>query len=151
MNQNQRTILLIEDDPNDTFLLKYAFEMAGILNPIQVLEDGQQAIDYLTGANQFSDRKRYPFPALVLLDLKLPVRMGFDVLRWIRDQPRLRSLLVLVLTSSSDPRDIDEAYRLGARCYLVKPLSVPERLQMARTIKQYWLELNQFPSSGETR
>ncbi len=146
MSDAAKTILHVEDDKNDVFFLKFAFEDAGIANPVQVVEDGQSAIDYLAGKGKYADRDRYPFPCLVLLDLKLPVKMGLDVLRWIQEQPQLRNLLVLVLTSSSDIRDIDEAYRLGARSYLVKPLSVDKRLELAQLLKRYWLELNQPPS-----
>lgn len=146
MNGDNRTILLIEDDQNDVFFLQYAFEVANITNPLQVVVDGQQAIDYLAGTGKYADRSQFPFPCLVLLDLKLPVKMGIDVLQWIHQQPQLCSLLVLVLTSSSNVEDIDEAYRLGARSYLVKPLSVEKRLELARLIKSYWLNLNQFPS-----
>jgi CheY-like chemotaxis protein len=148
MNAEGRNILLVEDDRNDAFFLKYAFETAGISNPVHVVEDGQHAMDYLAGVGQYADRLRFPFPCLVLLDLKLPVRTGLDVMRWIRQQPGLQNLLVVALTSSSDIADIDEAYRLGVRSYLVKPLSVHERLAMAQAIKTYWLELNQFPSLG---
>jgi CheY-like chemotaxis protein len=148
MNQND-TILLVEDDENDVFFLKYAFENAGITNPLQVVHDGQAAVDYLAGANQYADRSRFPLPSLVLLDLKLPLKMGLDVLRWIHDQPHLRSLLVIILTSSADTRDIEECYRLGARSFLVKPLSVDKRLEMAKAIKHYWLELNAIPPSSE--
>lgn len=146
MRASGRTILLVEDDPNDTFFLQYAFEQAGITEPLQVVVDGQQAIDYLAGNGPYANRSRFPFPCLVLLDLNLPVRMGLDVLRWIQPQPELRSLLVVVLTSSSDDTDVDEAYRLGARSYLLKPLSVEKRLAMAEAIKRYWLEKNQFPT-----
>ena len=146
MNGELGRILLIEDDQNDVFFIQYAFEAATITNPLQVVVDGQQAIDYLAGAGRFTDRARFPFPSLVLLDLKLPVKMGMEVLKWIHQQPSMRNLLVLILTSSSNIEDIDEAYRLGARSYLVKPLSVEKRLAMARLIKDYWLDLNQFPS-----
>jgi CheY-like chemotaxis protein len=139
-------ILLVEDDENDVFFLRHAFEIAGITTPLQVSGDGQQAIDYLSGSGSYADRETYPLPCLVLLDLKLPIRMGHDVLRWIRNQPQLETLLVIVLTSSADPRDIDECYRLGARSFLVKPLSVDRRLEMAKAIKAYWLQLNQFPT-----
>lgn len=148
MSTEGKTILLVEDDKNDVFFLQYAFEMAGVANPLQVVVDGQQAIDYLAGAGIYADRNRYPFPCLVLLDLKLPVRMGLDVLRWIQQQPNLRNLLVIVLTSSSDLLDVDEAYRLGARSFLVKPLSVDKRLEMAKALKTYWLDLNEFPTLG---
>jgi CheY-like chemotaxis protein len=113
-----------------------------------VVGDGQEAMDYLAGTGKYADRIRYPFPCLVLLDLKLPVRMGLDVLRWIREQPGLQTLLVMVLTSSSDISDVDEAYRLGARAYLVKPLSVDKRLEMAQAIKRFWIDFNEFPTLG---
>jgi CheY-like chemotaxis protein len=145
MDASSRPILLVEDDENDVFFLKYAFEAAGIKNPLHSVQDGQQAIDYLSGSGPYADRRQYPFPWLVLLDLKLPIKMGMDVLRWVRQQPQLAALLVVVLTSSSDSRDIDEAYRCGARSFLVKPLSVEKRLELAKAIKLYWLELNQFP------
>jgi CheY-like chemotaxis protein len=139
-------ILLVEDDQNDVFFLQYAFETANITNPLQVATDGQQAIDYLAGHGEYSNRAQYPLPCLILMDLKLPVKMGLDVLRWIHQQPHLGNLLVIVLTSSSNAEDIDEAYRLGARSYLVKPLSVDKRAELAQSIKSYWLEMNQFPS-----
>jgi len=140
------SILLVEDDQNDVFFLQYAFETANITNPLHVVTDGEQAIDYLAGNGKYSDRALYPLPCLVLLDLKLPVKMGIDVLRWIHQQSELRHLLVIILTSSTNTEDIDEAYRLGARSYLVKPLSVDNRLGLAEMLKSYWLELNQFPS-----
>jgi CheY-like chemotaxis protein len=117
-----------------------------VVNPVEVVKDGQEAIEYLAGGSRFSDRSRYPLPCLVLLDLKLPVRPGMDVLRWIGNQPHLKPLLVIVLTSSKDANDVEEAYRLGARSFLVKPLSIHERTEAAKVIKRYWLELNQFPS-----
>jgi CheY-like chemotaxis protein len=148
MASGARTILLIEDDQNDAFFFKYAFQEAGIFNPIQTVDDGQQAMDYLSGAGPYANRERFPFPCLVFLDLKLPVKMGSDVLRWLQKQPQLQSLLVLVLTSSSNLRDVDEAYRLGARAFLVKPVSTDKRIEMARIIKKFWLELNEPSSLG---
>jgi len=137
---------VVEDDPNDVFFLQYAFQEAGIKNPIQVADDGQQAIDYLQGEGAYADRSRFPLPCLVLLDLKLPVKMGLDVLGWVRNQSQLQHLLVIVLTSSSNIRDVDDAYRLGARAFLVKPVSTDDRIEMARAIKRFWLELNEPPS-----
>jgi CheY-like chemotaxis protein len=147
MVETPKSILLVEDDENDVFFLTYAFEAAGVVNPVVVARDGQEAMEYLGGVGRFSDRSRHPFPGLVLLDLKLPVKTGLDVLRWIR-QSGMRNLLVIVLTSSKDPHDVDEAYRLGARSFLVKPLTISERLETAKVIKRYWLELNQLPSTG---
>lgn len=146
MRNEGKPILLVEDDQNDAFFLQYAFEAAGIENPLQVVVDGQQAINYLSGKGPYADRRRFALPCLVLLDLKLPVRMGTEVLRWIREQPLLSSLLVVVLTSSSNNSDVDSAYECGAQSYLVKPLSLEKRLEMARAIKNYWLDLNEFPT-----
>jgi CheY-like chemotaxis protein len=146
MSNGEGTILLVEDDSNDVFFLQYAFEAVGITNPMQVVTDGQQAIDYLAGTNQFADRRQFPLPVLVLLDLKLPVKMGLEVLRWIQVQPYLANLLVIILTSSSDSADVERAYALGARSYLVKPVSLEKRVEMAKVIKNYWLELNRQPT-----
>jgi DNA-binding response OmpR family regulator len=148
MKSQGKTILLVEDDQNDVFFLRYAFEAADIQNPLQVVFDGQEAINYLAGKDKYADRRHFPLPCLVLLDLKLPGKMGNDVLRWMRDQPQLSHLLVIMLTSSSDLNDVDGAYECGAQSYLVKPLSMEKRLEMARAIKTYWLELNEFPSVG---
>jgi CheY-like chemotaxis protein len=139
------TILLVEDERNDVFLLQYAFEAAGIRNPLQMVEDGQQAIDYLGRAGKYANRAEYPMPCLILLDLKLPMKSGHDVLRWIQQQPALQLLVVIVLSSSRNRNDVDEAYQLGARSYLVKPLTMNARLELARTIKHYWLQVNVLP------
>jgi len=124
MKRNENgTILLVEDDPNDVFLMKRALKGAAITNPLKIAEDGQQAIDYLAGAEQFANRHEFPIPDLIFLDLKLPYKNGFEVLEWIRTQQLLESTPVVVLTSSSEERDIRESSRLGARCFLVKPPS----------------------------
>src|SRR5438309_108541 len=104
-----KIILQIEDDPNDVFILRHAMKKAGVVNPIQVVNDGQQAIDYLKGAGSFADRERFPLPSLVLLDLKLPYVMGLDVLKWIRQQPGAAPIVV-VLTASGEDADIATAY-----------------------------------------
>src|SRR5688500_3072954 len=137
MNQ---TILLVEDDSNDVFFMKRAMKLAGIINPVQVASDGRQAMNYLGGGNKRADRAQFPLPCLVLLDLKLPHVMGLDVLKWIREQPELKHLIVLVFTSSKLPLDISKAYSLGANSYLVKPSSPRELPEMVRMIKNYWLE-----------
>ena len=145
-DRDQSTILLVEDERNDVFFLEYAFEGAGITNPLQIVEDGQEAIDYLAGTGKYADRRKYPLPCLVLLDLKMPRKSGLDVLRWIQEHPAFQMMIVIVLSSSRNKSDVDEAYQLGARSYLVKPLSVSERLELARALKHYWLKLNTLPS-----
>jgi len=138
-----RTILLVEDDTNDVFFMKRAMKLAGMINPVQVVSDGRDAIHYLDGTGEYSDRTKFPLPCLVLLDLKLPHVMGLDVLKWIREQPELRTVIVLVFTASKLPPDVSKAYFLGANSYLVKPSQPDELIQMVRLIEQYWLNLNQ--------
>jgi len=148
MSRELSTILLVEDERNDVFLLQYAFESAGIANPLQVAEDGQEAVEYLAGTGKYADRGKYPMPCLVLLDLKLPIKSGLDLLRWIQQQPALQELVVIVLSSSREKSDVDSAYQLGARSYLVKPLSMSKRLEVAKAIKHYWLQLSVLPSTA---
>jgi CheY-like chemotaxis protein len=138
-----RTILLVEDDENDVFFFKRAAKLAGMMNPLHVAQDGQQAIDYLKGTGAYADRTQFPLPSLVLLDLKLPHVMGLDVLKWIRAQPELQTVIVIVFTSSRLAPDIDTAYRLGANSYVTKP-ATPGRLQaMLVVLRQYWLDINE--------
>ena len=138
------TILLVEDDPNDVFLMKRALKSAEITNPLKIAEDGQEAIDYLVGTGQFGNRAEFPIPNLIFLDLKLPYKNGFEVLEWIRRQPSLDSTLVVVLTSSSEERDIKETYRLGAKSFLVKPPTQAMLLDLMVALKDYWMNHNEF-------
>ena len=138
-------ILLVEDNPDDVLLLQRAFRKANLMNPVQVVPDGQAAIDYLSGAAPYDDRSRYPIPALVLLDLKLPKRNGHEVLQWIRAQPGLRRLPVAVLTTSRESPDINRAYDLGANSYLAKPVDFDALIEMVKTLQLYWMILNERP------
>lgn len=142
-----KTILQVDDDPNDVFLLQHALRKVGVANPIQVAGDGQQAIEYLQGAGKFTDRAKFPFPCLVLLDLKLPFVMGLDVLRWIRQLPG-PVLTVLMLTVSGSEADIVEAYRLGANAFLTKPSEASRLEEMVRAIKDFWLTHNTLPQGA---
>lgn len=139
-------ILQVEDDPNDVFFMERAFKAAGITHPLRVVRDGQAAIDYLSGAGEFSDRAQWPLPCLILLDLKLPLRDGFEVLAWIRQQPQLQLIPVIVLTSSAREADVDQACLLGANSFLVKPSDLKERAELARALNEYWLRHNRMPS-----
>ncbi|HVO95805.1 MAG TPA: response regulator [Terriglobales bacterium] len=139
-----RSLLLVEDNEDDVFLMKRALKEAHVMNPLYVVVDGQEAVDYLAGKGRFTDRKRYPLPAVVFLDLKLPYISGHDVLAWIRGQKEHESLVVIVLTSSNEASDLSRCYSLGANSYLVKP-PTPEQLgDLAKAFKWYWLEYNQF-------
>jgi CheY-like chemotaxis protein len=139
-----RALLLVEDNEDDVFLMRRALKGAKVANPLFVAEDGQQAVDYLGGAGKYSDRARYPLPAVVFLDLKLPMISGHDVLAWIRRQSDLDNMVVIVLTSSNEASDLNRCYSLGANSYLVKP-PTPEQLEeLAKAFRWYWLEYNHF-------
>ena len=139
---NSDVILYAEDDENDVFLMQHAFRKAGIENRLEIVGDGQAAIDYLEGVNEFADRHRFPFPKLLLLDLKLPLLSGLDVLKWIRASPKCCTLPVIMLTSSNQDSDIHRAYILGVNSYLVKPGKPEELLAMVNTIRDFWLNIN---------
>ena len=139
-------ILQVEDDRNDIFFLEHAFKAAGITHPLQVARDGQEAIEYLSGTGEFADRARYPLPCLILLDLKLPRKDGFEVLEWMQGEPNLRQLTVIVFTSSARAADVDRAYHLGANSFVVKPSQLEERVELAKLIKSYWLHHHRMPS-----
>ncbi len=143
------TILLVEDDPNDIFLMKRALKHAEIVNPLKMACNGQEAINYLSGTEEFSDRAQFPLPTVVFLDLKLPYKSGFEVLQWIRSQPSLASVVVVVLTSSSEERDIKESYRLGARSFLVKPPTQGMLSELMLSLRDYWIKHNEFASPDQ--
>jgi CheY-like chemotaxis protein len=145
MPNSQHTILQVEDDPNDVFFLQHAFELADVRSRVLVAHDGEEAIAYLSGAGAFKDRVRYPFPTLILLDLKLPRRSGLDVLRWLREESGLPPVAVVVFSSSGDERDVDEAYRLGANSYVSKPLTVDDRTRFVKVIHEYWFGFCKLP------
>ena len=139
------SILLVEDDPNDIILIKRAFEKANITNPLQVVENGEEAISYLDGKGRYGDREKYPLPILILLDLKLPRKSGHEVLEWLRQQPGLKRLTVVVLTSSQQSSDINRAYDLGANSYLVKPVTFDTLVEVVKNLNFYWVILNENP------
>jgi CheY-like chemotaxis protein len=134
-------ILLVEDNEDDAELIRRAFRKAQIANPLQTAGDGDGAVEMLKQAAATDH-----LPILVLLDLKLPRRSGFEVLAWIRSNPATRRLTVVVLTSSRQSADVDRAYDLGANSYLVKPVASDALVEMARTLNLYWLTMNEPPS-----
>jgi CheY-like chemotaxis protein len=128
-------ILLVEDNEDDAFFFERALKASGISHKVFRAEDGQQAINYLSGSGEFRERSKYPAPKLIFLDLKLPIVSGLEVLAWIRAQSEYRDTSVVVLTSSNEPDDFTEAHRLGANCYKVKPLAGSELLELAKAVK----------------
>ena len=121
-DMNENAILLVEDSSQDANLILAAFKKWGVSNPVHVVHDGEQALEYLSGQGQFADRQRHPLPCLALLDLHLPLMSGFEVLQWIRSQPELASLPVVVLSGTKDPSHFEEAQRLGAIACVAKTL-----------------------------
>lgn len=136
MIPSKPVILLAEDDDNDVFFMRRALEKSQFDFPMQVVTDGQHAIDYLGGEGKFSNREEYPLPSVILLDLKMPFRDGFEVLEWIRTQSSLDAVPVAVLTSSAEERDRRRAKELGASAYFVKPPRPETIAEIVQLIEQ---------------
>ncbi|WNG21393.1 response regulator [Cystobacter fuscus] len=143
-----RSILLVEDNPDDVDLTRRAFQRAGLTQPIDVVEDGVEALDYLFAREAYAHRAQEPLPGLVLLDLKLPRLDGHAVLRQIRANARTRFLPVVILTSSDEEKDLVESYSHGCNSYVRKPVSYNEFVEAARQLGVYWLVLNRSPPAG---
>ncbi len=149
MSVSGNTILLVEDNPDDVALFKRALHKAALYYTLNVVGDGEAAIAYLSGEGAYADRSNHPLPRLVLLDLKLPRKSGHEVLEWMRAQPELRCLPVVVLTTSREISDINRAYDYCANSYLVKPFSFDGLIDMVRTLDSYWLKLNETAESRQ--
>jgi two-component system response regulator len=132
-------ILLVENESNDIRLIQLAFRKLGVLNDLHVVSEGRQAIDYLDGKGLYTDRKRWPLPALVFLDLHLPTGSGFEILSWISYQSHLADIAVIILTDSDNHKEIDEAYHFGASSYLQKTADTAQFGSMLRDLNQFVL------------
>ncbi len=146
MNVSNQPILLVEDDENDVMLLQRAFRRAAIINPLQVVRHGDDAVAYLEGTGEFADRTLHPLPVLMLLDLKLPRRTGLEVLQWVKERAGVKKIPIIVLTSSKNDDDVNRAYELGANSYVVKPVSFETLLELVKSLELYWLVLNERPN-----
>lgn len=144
----QRCILYVEDDQDSVFFLKLAFKKAAIALPLVILEDGDNAIKYVLGSGAFGNRVQHPLPAIVLLDINLPKKSGFEVLELIRKTPSTKTLPVIILTSSPHPADIVTSRELGADHYLVKPSDITKLAQMMRMVVERWAPL---PAKGTAK
>jgi CheY-like chemotaxis protein len=138
-------ILLVEDDQNQVRLIEHVFRQGRVSNPICAVTSAEEAISYLSGNGKYSDREDYPLPCLLLLDLKLPGASGFDLLNWVRANPKFQRLPVVVLTNSTNNSDIDRAYALGANSYLAKPVELDAFRAVVKAINAYWIILAEKP------
>jgi CheY-like chemotaxis protein len=146
MVRSKYDILLVEDDTNDILFIERAFRQAQLNSPINIVRNGDEAVAYLSGEGQYANRENYPLPLLILLDLKLPRRSGLEVLEWLREQPIIKRIPVVILTSSKESIDVNRAYEIGVNSYLIKPVKFEALIKMMETINLFWLQLNQYPS-----
>lgn len=145
MSYVHHTILVVDNDADQAHFTKLALQRVGVITPVQVVHDGEEAISYLSGKGGYLDRESYPMPALLLLDLKLPHISGVGLLSWLREQPGLKRLPVIVLTREVPAADLNRAYELGCNSCLIKPTSFNALLVMMQGLVQYWLSLNAPP------
>lgn len=145
MTAVESTILLVEDNPTDVLLIQRAFAKARLANPVHVVGDGDTVIEYLSGTGVYADRAQYPLPVLILLDLKLPRRSGLEVLAWLREQETLKRIPAVMLTSSQQRQDVNQAYDVGVNSYLVKPVEFEALFDMLKTVNLYWMMWNTRP------
>ena len=140
----QGCILQIDDDPNEQFLLERSAAAAQVHLPLVSVSSGYEGIEYIQGVNGYADRSRYPKPCLVLLDLKMPVLDGFEVLRWIREQQELQTLPVIMLSSSNMAGDIEKGLKLGANAFVRKPSAYETLVKLMKAIDAFWLNFHEF-------
>jgi two-component system, response regulator len=139
-------ILLVEDNPNDVELALHALKKHNLANSIHVARDGAEALEFIFGTGRYSERTLNDIPRVILLDLKLPLLDGKEVLRQIKADPRTRYIPVVVLTSSREERDVVESYDLGVNSYITKPVDFDQFTEAVKTLGMYWLLLNQPPT-----
>lgn len=145
---SSKHILLVEDNPDDEFLVVRELKKHNVVNEISVVRDGEEALQYLFGEGKYSDRDTSRLPAIVLLDLKLPKIDGLEVLRRVRADERTSTLPVVVLTSSDEEADVIESYQLGANSYVRKPVDFDQFRKAVRELHLYWILLNEPPSGA---
>lgn len=148
MRNDPPILLLAEDSETDTLLMKSACRKAGFTNPLQTVKDGVEAMNYLAGEAPYTDRYQFPLPTVLLLDLNMPRKNGFEVLAWVRQHPALKRLPIFVLSSSERVVDVEQAFNLGANAYLMKPGTLHELIDLAKCLGE-WLAFNHFSPCPE--
>jgi CheY-like chemotaxis protein len=145
-NGREPLILLIDDSESDIALLRQAFARAGMTRPLQVVQDGVDAMSYLLGRGEFADRDAYPMPSILIIDVNMPRLNGLELLTWLRTQPEFSHLMVIVLTGDGRIEAVNHAYHLGANSYLLKPTRHEELLDMVASFYRYWIIHNHLPT-----
>jgi len=145
MDQMSKIILLVEDSPDDAKLTLRAFKRSNMANPVVLVRDGVEALDFLFARGAYAERAGKPLPTLIILDLKLPKLDGLGVLRAVRGDERTKLIPIVVLTSSKEEQDLIHSYALGANSYVRKPVDFTEFLEAVRVLGIYWLMMNQPP------
>jgi CheY-like chemotaxis protein len=149
MTEPRGAILMAEDDENDVLFMQIALARSGLPYGLVVVRNGEQAVQYLSGEGVYADRQRYPKPCLLLLDVGMPVLSGLEVLEWLQHCPTAREFVVVVLTSSADPSDIERARSLGADDYRIKPSNAADLTPMLLELQARWLAPGQSPLAAE--
>ena len=139
------TILIAEDNQDDAFFLERACRKIGLKNPVQILTDGAEVIDYLKAAGKYENRSEYPFPSVMFIDVKMPRVNGFEVLKWLQENQHCKVIPTMMFSSSEQPEDVDRAYQLGANAYLVKPNLIEHLHTKLRLAQQFWAECAKPP------
>ncbi len=131
-------VLLVEDDLNDIFLVKRAFRRANLHNPLHIVTDGVEAVQYLIGEGKYADRHAHPMPHLIVMDIKMPRKTGLEILEWLKKDGALKRIPVVIVSSSENTADINRAYELGANAYMVKPVDFHAVEHLFQSILHYW-------------
>jgi CheY-like chemotaxis protein len=143
--KTQLTVLLAEDEEDDVFFLKRALNKSRITDPLHVVNDGEHAVDYIRGERDYGNRRRHPMPDIMIVDLKMPGKSGFEVLNWLRRESRCRSMPLIILSSSPEPRDIARAYEFGANAYLVKSSDMDHFSAILKDLYEFWKQTAELP------
>ena len=145
MRKKPMTLLMADDDEDDRIMIKDALKEANLNNPIEFVENGEELIGYLKQTGKYSDKKKSPRPGLILLDLHMPVKDGFEVLKEIKSDPDLHQIPIIILTTSKDEEDVAITYNLGANSFIIKPVSFKKLVEIVETIGKYWFEIVKLP------
>jgi CheY-like chemotaxis protein len=145
MAKDRPTLLIVEDNEDDIFFVERIFKQIGARCELRFARDGIEAVEYLSGRGVFRDRAKYPMPTIILMDLKMPRRNGFEVLEWMHNQPEIKLIPTIVVTSSTLQEDVTRAYRLGANAVMNKPVDKDSLLQMLKSFHIYWTDFVEMP------